>query len=360
VKTERIAGALGLAAGIVVLGAVISSARAAVGLASWHWVVYPLGIVLACLGFWSLVTALWPWKAPAKQTLFLHALHPRFFFVQSWRDLHEEAFGAPEADAAWKGRKGRGRAKAEAAPAVDHRVIVVMLVVAFSLTLMEYFGDRGTLHRLWPEALRGSDGELNGFAYWALWRFLGYGVIPAVVAIVTPGMKLGECGISFKGFFEHLWIYVLLFLIVLATVTFVSYKPDFQSYYPFYSQTHRSWRDFLAWEGLYALQFVSLEFFFRGFMLHPLRRSLGPYAILAMIIPYCMIHYGKPYLEANAAIVAGVVLGTLSLRTGSIWCGALIHITVAVSMDVAALAQAGKLETLMPVFGPWLQHLLAR
>ncbi len=83
-------------------------------------------------------------------------------------------------------------------------------------------------------------------------------------------------------------------------------------------------------------------------MLHPLKRSLGSYSILAMMVPYCMIHYGKPYLEANAAIVAGVVLGTLSLRTGSIWCGALIHITVAVSMDLASLHQSGLLVNLLP------------
>jgi len=50
-----------------------------------------------------------------------------------------------------------------------------------------------------------------------------------------------------------------------------------------------------------------------------------------------MIHYGKPVLETLGAIVAGTVLGTLALRTRSIWSGFLIHVTVAVSMDIAAL-----------------------
>ena len=40
-----------------------------------------------------------------------------------------------------------------------------------------------------------------------------------------------------------------------------------------------------------------------------------------------------------AAILAGVVLGTLALRTRSIWAGFLIHVSVAISMDIAALIQ---------------------
>ena len=50
-----------------------------------------------------------------------------------------------------------------------------------------------------------------------------------------------------------------------------------------------------------------------------------------------MIHYGKPYLEACAAIIAGVVLGSLAMRTRSIYAGFLVHATVAVLMDVLAL-----------------------
>jgi hypothetical protein len=56
-----------------------------------------------------------------------------------------------------------------------------------------------------------------------------------------------------------------------------------------------------------------------------------------MVVPYCMIHYGKPYLEADAAIVAGTVLGSLSMKTRSIWAGFLVHGTVGLLMDILAL-----------------------
>ena len=38
-------------------------------------------------------------------------------------------------------------------------------------------------------------------------------------------------------------------------------------------------------------------------------------------------------------IIPVVVLGTLALKTRSIWCGFLIHVSVALSMDLAAIAQ---------------------
>lgn len=343
-KPTRIAGLIGIAAGAALMAGVLVSVRAAGEILTWHWVGYPVGIAIALMGIYSLVTGRLPWRPPERRTWRLDVLHPKFFFGESWRDINREAFGRTEEERYRKSKKGK-RVNA-ITRLVDGKVIVVFVIAALTLTLMEYFGDRPTLLVMWPGALHGEYGELNSFAYWSLWRFLGYAVIPAVAVVLAPGMRLRDCGISFRGFFQHMWIYGVLFVIVLVMVVFISYKPDFQAYYPFYELSHRSWFDFLAWEALYALQFVSLEFFFRGFMLHPLKRTLGAYSILAMTVPYCMIHYGKPFLEANAAIVAGVVLGTLSLRTGSIWCGALIHITVAVSMDVAALWQAGTLGNL--------------
>ena len=56
-----------------------------------------------------------------------------------------------------------------------------------------------------------------------------------------------------------------------------------------------------------------------------------------MIVPYCMIHYGKPLPETLGAIGAGLMLGTLAMRTRSIWGGVLIHVGVATTMDVLAL-----------------------
>jgi membrane protease YdiL (CAAX protease family) len=66
-------------------------------------------------------------------------------------------------------------------------------------------------------------------------------------------------------------------------------------------------------------------------------------AVFVMIVPYNMIHFQKPGLEALAAILGGLVLGSLSLKTRSIWWGAMLHLAVAGTMDVLSLVQRGRL-----------------
>jgi membrane protease YdiL (CAAX protease family) len=295
----------------------------------WTYPAYLGALIVMGLSAWTLATGLLPaWSVPPRDGSPLRLLHPRVFFWESWQEISREALG--------EGKKKIG-----------YEVIVVTLTVAFSLTLVEYFGERGFLELVWPEVLDSKYGDLAMFAWWSVSRATCYAVIPSISILLTPALSFRNCGLSPRGFKGHLWIYGVLLAIVLPVIGFISFKEDFKSYYPFYDYAARSWFDFIAWELLYALQFLSLEFLFRGYMLHPLKKYLGAYAVFLMIIPYCMIHYGKPYLEPNAAVVAGVVLGTLSLRTGSIWCGCLIHISVALSMDLAALAQKGLLTTLL-------------
>ena len=50
--------------------------------------------------------------------------------------------------------------------------------------------------------------------------------------------------------------------------------------------------------------------------------------------------------SSDGSGIAGIFLGTLSLWTRSIWLGVLIHVTVAVAMDLAALSYRNQLGQL--------------
>jgi len=217
-------------------------------------------------------------------------------------------------------------------------VLAILVMVAVSLTIQEYIGDRSYFEKAFPVHGRVSQYyELQSFAWWSGWRVFGYVVMPVVLLLFLRGERLRDYHVSLRGFFRHLWIYVVLFLCILPAVLYASTTPAFRHTYPFYRLANRSAFDLWAWEALYAAQFVSLEFFFRGVILKGLRKALGANAVFVMIVPYCMIHYGKPLPETLGAIGAGLILGTLALRTRSIWGGVLIHIGVAVTMDVLAL-----------------------
>jgi len=97
----------------------------------------------------------------------------------------------------------------------------------------------------------------------------------------------------------------------------------------------------------YGLQFLCLEFFFRGFLLFALARTIGAFSIFVMIVPYAMIHFGKPPAECVGSVIAGVALGTIALRTRSIYGGVFVHCGVAFSMDVFVLIQKGTFQRLL-------------
>jgi membrane protease YdiL (CAAX protease family) len=271
-----------------------------------------------------------------------------WFFRTTWEELDGEA------------NEWRLRAAAERRP--DHRPLVALAMCALILTVQEYYGNRVYFEqaiRPWlsrmdaahPTRIRFAKyDELYGFAWWVFTRVLGYVGLPFPVwKVCYPKDSLLDMGLRVRGFWAHAWIYGLFLVIVLPAMLIVSRQPDFGSYYPFYRLCSRSWWDFLLWEAMYFVQFFALENYFRGFWLGALRRSFGSGAIFAMAVPYCMIHFGKPYLEVSAAIIAGIALGSLSMKTRSIYQGFLVHITVAGLMDWLALYHRHALPT---VFWP--------
>lgn len=227
----------------------------------------------------------------------------------------------------------------------DYRPLIVLITVCVSLTLQEYYGDRGEFAQRFPKVMAGEYGQLWSFAWWSGWRFFGYVVLPLIAIACMPGERIRDYFISFKNFVKHLWIYIVLFAIVFPGVLFVAQQDSFLRTYPFYKLANRSDFDFWAWQAIYAVQFLSLEFFFRGFILKATAPRFGSAAIFVMLVPYCMIHFGKPMTETLAAIIAGTVLGTLALRTRSIWGGVIIHIGVALTMDLLAVANCPPAES---------------
>jgi len=270
-----------------------------------------------------------------------------WFFRDTWKQLDEDAL-------AW-------RQKLKAEGKSDLRPLVALVMCAVILTLQEYYGGRGFFEQALRPILAKLDvthprviklakfDELYGFGWWAFARVGGYMFPFAVWKLFFKEDSLLDMGLRTKGFFKHAWIYAAFLGIVLPLLLVVSRQPDFGAYYPFYGKCSRSWYDFLSWEAIYFAQFFGLEMFFRGFWLGALRRSFGSGAIFAMAVPYCMIHYGKPFLEANGAIIAGIALGSLSMRTKSIYQGFLVHITVAALMDWLSLWHRHALPT---VFWP--------
>jgi membrane protease YdiL (CAAX protease family) len=225
---------------------------------------------------------------------------------------------------------------------LDWRPLVVLCVTCVSLTVQYYFGDLRFFYgfQAIPFEVRAGDwGELLSFAWWIGFRIVGFLFVGILAVLCMPGERLRDYNLSWKGFINHWKPYVAFLAVAIPVIFLLSRLPAMQLIYPFYRQANRSAFDLWAWEALYAAQFISLEFYFRGFMLRALAPSLGVHSIWVMNVPYVLIHFGKTFGETMGAIAFGIMLGTLALRTRSIWGGVLIHLGVAISMDLFTVGQ---------------------
>ncbi len=240
-------------------------------------------------------------------------------------------------------------------PQALRREMAVLATVSVSLLILHYAKFATNLQGLlqWLGEWRGTSYlqqleasgwlELAGYLWWTGCHLFTFILLPWLVIRWVFKERMRDFGWRWNQVGEHWRGYLLLLSPILVFVVLVSQGEDFVHHYPFYRSAGRSWLDLLLWELLYLSQFVFLEFFFRGFMLNALRPALGANAIWVMCVPYMMIHFPKLWLEATGAILFGLFLGILALKSRSIWGGVLVHAGVALSMDVAALLKKGQL-----------------
>ena len=183
------------------------------------------------------------------------------------------------------------------------------------------------------------------FVWWGLSVAVTMILLPLLVARFGARLAPRHIGLRLRGTLRDLPMYVLLYALFLPVIVLVSKRPEFQHTYPFYKPAGQGplGSDFVLFEALYCLQFLGVELFFRGFLVLGLKRALGVASVLVMLAPYCMIHYYKPMPEALGSIGAGLLLGLLAWRTGTIVYGWFLHYAVALSMDLLALHQVGRI-----------------
>ena len=231
----------------------------------------------------------------------------------------------------------------------DRRAVVTLIAGCVLVLVFGLWGRPGFLRGDNLDAAAALVGVDRTSEYYRLISYLYWAVSSVLVRILAPCLVIwlilkerpGDFGYRVRGTAKHAWIYLVLFVAMLPVVAAVSLTQSFQIKYPMYGQAILGWHHFIPYEIAYGIQFFGVEAFFRGFLTFGLYQRFGYYALLVMVIPYSMVHFGKPPLEVFAAIPAGLLLGFLALRTGSWLYGALLHWAVGITMDLAAILQKG-------------------
>ncbi len=137
--------------------------------------------------------------------------------------------------------------------------------------------------------------------------------------------------------------YFVLLLLMVPLVAAASTQADFLATYPraFHLGLEgggiKNTLLTIFYELCYASDFITTEFFFRGFLILAFARIAGPRVILPMCVFYVTIHFEKPLGETISSFFGGWILGILAYETKSIYGGIIVHVGIAMLMEVVAL-----------------------
>lgn len=176
----------------------------------------------------------------------------------------------------------------------------------------------------------------NG-AITVLWRSAFYLLLP-LLSLILLRLSPAKVGFSLRRPESWLRDIGLLYLVMLPLVYLASRQAGFQRSYPFFAFERLGFTNLLLGLGIRAVGMFAWEFICRGYLLFGFERRVGgPAAIAVQTIPFAVMHVGKPAPEAIGSIVAGVVLGIVALRSRSFIPGAILHWSVAATLDIFAL-----------------------
>lgn len=144
----------------------------------------------------------------------------------------------------------------------------------------------------------------------------------------------------------HFSGYFALFLLLSPFLIFISFTPDFLNAYPQFKPWNfenifgmQTWIYTSIYELVYSLDFVMTELIFRGTLVVGMMWLMGRTAILPMVAFYVSIHFGKPLAECISSAFGGYILGALAYQTRHIWGGVMVHIFIALTMEVMGFVQ---------------------
>ena len=140
---------------------------------------------------------------------------------------------------------------------------------------------------------------------------------------------------------KHIRAYILLFILMLPFLIFTSFTSDFMRAYPQFRPwlypdvfSWPNWFSTFVFELTYSLDFVMTELIFRGALVIGMVSILGRKSVLPMVAMYAAIHFGKPLGETISSVFGGYILGALAYQTRHIWGGVIVHICLAITMEV--------------------------
>lgn len=217
---------------------------------------------------------------------------------------------------------------------LDKKVLTVFLSIPILTTISWYYTSRRFFRRNFAESFYDvPSAGLYEFIYWFLGDFLVYFIIPILIILFILKKPLRGFGLQFGDHKTGLKYSGIFAAFMIPLIWFVSSDASFKAAYPHLALAKQSWNIFLIYEAGMLLYMFAWEFIWRGFTLFGLEEKFGIWAIFIQLIPFVILHNGKPPLETFSSILGGIALALLALRTRSFIYCVIVHFSVIFSID---------------------------
>jgi len=152
--------------------------------------------------------------------------------------------------------------------------------------------------------------------------FLYYGVFPILVILVL--LRQNPLNFGLRPGSPRIWgFHVLVICLAAAIILYLfSFRTSLQNYYR---------ADDFSLAGYIMTSIISMsasEFLYRGFLLFGLKEKFKEGSILLQMVPFALLHIGKPELETLSTIFTGILFGYIAYRGKSYWPAFIIHLFI--------------------------------
>lgn len=153
-----------------------------------------------------------------------------------------------------------------------------------------------------------------------------FGLLPVLTILIFLRKNPLDFGLRIGNY--RIWIpYVLIFLVI--AIPLLYFSSDLSSVHGYY-RNHRN-SEFLTYIWQTGIYMLGWEFLFRGFMLFGLKDKFKEGSILIQMIPFVLLHFGKPEIETISTIFTGILWGWICYRGNSFWPAYIMHMGVNIS-----------------------------
>jgi membrane protease YdiL (CAAX protease family) len=218
---------------------------------------------------------------------------------------------------------------------MDRKVIIIFIAVAFLQTISWYYTSRIFFRiNFFPIYQNDPNVYLYEYLYWFIGDFFTLFVLSIIVIKFILGENLKDYGLQIGELKSGLIFSGVFLSVMVIFIWFFSATNSFSEKYPHLLSTRNNWDTFSAYEIGMLIYMISWEFIWRGFMLFGLKEKFGYYSVLIQMIPFVILHNGKPAAETFGAIAGGIALGILAFRTNSIIYCVITHSGVMFAIDL--------------------------